>query len=351
MTKIYTAGEHARVIKSDSIFSEQLGDQTGLVGTAVSGNSVGGVYLKFPHVDDEFYYAPEEVEPVGTTPAPEPVKEYLFREGDHVRFLAGHNEVWTGTEFTVREDVEKRDGSTRWVTVRLKVTKPAVGLRSYGAGEHCQIPSHKLEKFTPAPEPKFKVGDWVKVEGYAAPTWDGTVGKVVELFGKNVLIKNEEHSLFGLTFPVASLVPAEKPWTPKFKVGDYVRTSGWGHTWDDVTSIVVEVPQTAHEFYTIALTAPSSGLKKDHKGRFSERLLKASEKPAEPHWTESKPVGSVGQVTYGDNGDVNRVILKTAEDEWLHLYQDVRGVVYNVAKRDSLSTKVLAKNVAWAGIA
>jgi hypothetical protein len=491
VTKIYTAGEHARVIKSDLAYKGELGDQTGLVGTVVRGTGRGNVDLTFPHTGDaHFYYLSNEIEPVGTTPAPEPEKEYLFREGDHVRFLAGHNEDWTGAEFTVLEDVE--DTGSSYSLVRVKVTKTSgtAFMESwYNVGATAQIGASKLEKFTPAPEPKFKIGDWVKVEGYAAPTWDGTVGKVVESYGKSVLIKNEEHNEFGLTFPVASLVPAEepvkppkfkagdwakvgagygnysgkvfevkageaeskngnvelhlidpagrmadwtgyfatsileqakkpvptfnvgdrvefiddyngtrsigdagtvtslsnsynnqtvgklvyltmdngdtingvfacrlkltdkpKPWAPKFKVGDYVRTSGWGHTWDDVTSIVVAVPQTVREFYTIALTAPSGGLKKDHEGRFTERKLIGAQKPAEPHWTESKPVGTVAQVTYGDNGDVNRVILKTAEDEWLHLYQDVRGVVYTAAKRNNKATKVLAKNVAWAVI-
>ena len=451
MTKIYTAGEHVRIIKADSGFNEELGEkQVGLVGTVVTGEANGGAYIKFPHYDGGLYFLSNEIEPVGT-PAPEPEKEYLFREGDRVRFLAGHNEDWTGAEFIVREDLVK--GSTRnlWVSydlAQLEVTKPAKS--GYSIGDNTQVGAHKLEKFTPAPEPKFKVGDWVKVENYHT-VWDGTVGKVEKFFDTKVaLIKNEKHSEFGLSFPIANLVPTEepyvpkfkegdwakvpagygkytglvfevtrgdksksvnvelqlidpdkrvpdwkgyfatsileqaekpvptfnvgdrvefiddyngtrsigdagtvtslsnsynnqtvgklvyltmdngdtingvfacrlkladkpKPWAPKFKVGDYVRTSGWGHTWDDVTSIVVAVPQTVREFYTIALTAPSGGLKKDHEGRFTERKLIGAQKPAEPHWTESKPLHTAARIG-------GRTIVKADADKWLFLY-------------------------------
>lgn len=263
MTKIYTAGEHARVIKTNNLFSGELGDQTGLVGTVTQPGSANGAYLKFPHTgDNEFYYNASEIEPVGAaaTPAPEPVKEYLFREGDTVRFI-DTTTTWQGSEFTVSHDVEKPSYGN--VSIRLVMTKTTEGLKriGYNVGREVGLSSSSVEKFTPKPEPKFKEGDWVQVHG-----------------------RNDSYD-------------------------------GWVV---QITAIAYSSVMHAHLYTTQHNGDPSP----EAYAHFFEGQLKASEKPADPHWTVAKPVGTVGTLE-------DRKLVKLETDKWLFIYPEAVGTFNN----------------------
>jgi hypothetical protein len=333
VTKIYTAGEHARIIKSDPLYNDELGEkQVGLVGTVVTGHTTGGAYIKFPHYDGHLYYFASEIEPVGTTPAPEPEKEYLFREGDTVHYT-DTNTAWKGAEFTVNEDIE---ASFRGVSA-FTVTQVTEGMKhySYRVGSVVHIsPSSVTKGAAPKPEPKFKQGDWVKVVG-RNDQYDGIVGTIE---------KKEWANFWGVTgtdgrfyhFVENKLVPTEKPFEPTYKVGDWVKVvnySGWNGT---VGQVVKE--RTATDTITKIKVHGS-----ERTGVFLDSEIEASEKPAEPHWTVSKPVGALAQVELG--GQPERVLLKVSDTEWLHLYQhDNNGKVGCGTKRDNGATELLTHN-------
>lgn len=409
MTKIYTAGEHVRIIKADPGYNDVLGEkQVGLVGTVSQRGIDGGAYLKFPHTgDNEFFYTDAEIEPVSGTPTPEPEKEYLFREGDTVCYT-GNNQSWKGSEFTVDSDVEK---SLYHSTVRLTATKVPVTLtvQGYKVGSNVGLSSDTIEKFTPEPKvPTFKVGDRVEfIEDYSYHAKAGDVGTVTsvdpstetfhEIEGDLVSVELDRGKNSGAAFARRlKLSDKPKPYEPKFKKDDWVQVHGRGDSYDGRKALVTGGPDKAG-FYTTLLED------KDY-AHFQERQLKATEKPVvhkfkvgdwvkvvnyvgtlegkvgqitdlpnkhtscykveadgrknlvfieteleateEPHWTVTKPIGATGQVL-DNNGEADRVILKTGEDEWRHLYQESGGKVYVTAKRNNTLTKTLAPNVEW----
>lgn len=326
VTKIYKAGEHVRIIKTDDVYNNELGDQTGLVGKVKEANASGHVYVKFPHVAERFYYLNSEVEPAVNkpTPAPEPVEEesvYLFRKGDHVRFIAGHNEDWTGAEFTVRKDVKSKGFYT---LAPLTVTKPARS--GYNIGADTQVGAHKLEKFTPAPEPKVKTGDWGKVPaGYGSYS-----GKVFEVRkGDNRdgsvelnLVEPETGRKWVGYFPKNSVELAEKPWAPKFKLGDWVKVTGWSSNFDGNVYQVAALPVQSGGCYVLKNENGTDG--------FSDTYLVAAE---EPHWTVTKPVGTATRIGA-------RTLVKVEEDKWLFVY-DTSSTRPSVSYRTNREAKGL----------
>lgn len=337
MTKIYTAGEHARIIKADPGFNDELGEkQVGLVGTVTSGLDNGGAYIKFPHYVGALHFLSNEIEPVGGTPAPEPEKEYLFREGDHV-FYTGTNRDWKGVEGTLEHDVVKPNNRP----VSITLTKVPESLASYGyrtgrTGSTVILAADSVEKFTPEPDPKFKAGDWVKVVG-RNDKYDGIVGQIDSKGWAN---------FWGVTgtdgksyqFAEDKLVPTEEPVVHKFKVGDWVKVVNYRGTWRGKVGQVTAQPTEHTRLYEVK-SGDRTGLV------FLESELEAT---TEPHWTETKPVGATAQVRYS-SGDVSRVITKIGDDKWLHLYQHRDGGVTVSAHRDNrrTATLVMLKNVTW----
>lgn len=99
---------------------------------------------------------------------------------------------------------------------------------------------------------------------------------------------------------------------------------------------MLEVPINPYHHYKIKTVKPV-GVGNRHEGLFFETNLEQSE---EPHWTETKPVGSLGQVKRNDQPE--RVLLKISETEWLHLYQDeMNGAVGAAVQRSIRTTKRL----------
>lgn len=384
MTKIYTAGEHVKIVKTDDGYNETLGDQTGLVGTVTRGSN--SVYVTFPHTgDQEYYYFGNAVAPAITpTPAPEPefelepeeeevpVVEPLFRAGDKVRFKAGHNEQWTGSLFTITADVVP----SGWYTMApLRFTKPSEALKDeYIVGDTVRVGAHKVELFTQTPqeaalaevgvqagdkvkvndtvivsaarfvgsvgtvlahrassrflkvnipvegeryfyaneldkhtEPEFNVGDWVKVVKYPSNSvWYEQVVQVIgETDAKSSVMKVMGKTALGNPrtgyFLDHELEAAEKPAEHKFKVGDWVKVTGWNTTWNGKVFQIKEVPEEVGGYYRFE-NAGTNG--------FSDEYLESAEAP---HWTESSPLHTAARVG-------GRTIIKVEGDKWLYLY-------------------------------
>lgn len=317
MTKIYTAGEHARIIKADPCFNDELGEkQVGLVGTVTSGLDNGGAYIKFPHYGVALCFLSNEIEPVGGTPAPEPEKEYLFREGDHV-FYTGTNRDWKGVEGTLEHDVVKPNNRP----VSITLTKVPESLASYGyrTGSTVILAADSVEKFTPEPDPKFKAGVWVKVVG-RNDKYDGIVGQIDSKGWAN---------FWGVTgtdgksyqFAEDKLVPTEEPVVHKFKVGDWVKVVNYRGTWRGKVGQVTTQPTEHTRLYEVK-SGDRTGLV------FLESELEAT---TEPHWTETAPKHSAVRID-------GRTVVKLSDDQWLFLYhagdynETVKHAVYRTGE-------------------
>lgn len=324
--KIYTAGEHVRIIKADPGFNDELGEkQIGLVGTVTTGTDSGGAYIKFPHHDSNLFFLSSELEPVTGTPAPEPEKNYLFREGDTVRYI-GNNADWKGSEFTVNGDVESSPYIT---TVGLTTIKVPDTLKSLGyrVGYKVALSTNTVEKFTPAPEPKFKSGDWVKVTG-RNDEYDGIVGQIEQKawrdFWEVIDTGGEKYS-----FAEDKLELTEAPYVPKFKTGDWVKVIAYP-SWNGTIGQVVK-ESGAHD--------PLTRIKvhgKTSTGVFFDKEIELTDKPADPHWTETTPIHSAVRVD-------GRTVVKLEEDKWLFMYHsgDQTEKVTHVVYRDGNEAKKL----------
>ena len=134
-----------------------------------------------------------------------------FNVGDKVRIVKNPLAVKTGTKGTVTEVPAKTGGM---------YTVSGAGYPYFLAEEM------ELVK----PEPKFKVGDWVKVQG-RGDKWDGTVGTVQKIKGRdfgsygNLYVIHKDDTPAGkdhvLSFFEGQLVATEAP-APVFKKGDIV---------------------------------------------------------------------------------------------------------------------------------
>jgi hypothetical protein len=378
VTEIFKAGEHVKIVRSDSFYAEELGDQTGLVGTLARVNSNGGMYVTFPHSGDgEFYYLPSEVvRAPGTKPLPEPLKI-----GDWVK-VEGYSATWDGTEGQIETfspsglsaNIKKSQTDLYPLTFPVnKLThtekpKPvfAVGDRveftenysrfykgdagtiskvedgNTGEGELLTITTDKgiraaafskrvklSTKTKPVPASKYTVGDWVKVEGYSASNWDGNKGKVTLVGSYDsrdgytyVISMHEGKPFVSGGFEEKYLKATTQPFIPAHKVGDWVEVSGCcadescnGTVWQ-----VVEVP-------TGGTTGNYYHLKNDDRlnANYAERFLKATTKP------EPKPRFKVGdwvEVT-GWNSGMNGTKLQ------IKLVPDTKSGYYNFENKDT----------------
>lgn len=327
MTETYKVGEYVKIVRTDEGYNEELGDQTGLVGTVKSGGQ--SVYVTFPHTGDkQFYYMYDEiVRAPGTTPLPEPLKI-----GDWVK-VVNHTTTWDGTVGKIRKFY-----SDKSVEIVNDVHTLGLGFE----------PKNLELTVKPTPKPKFVVGDWVEVTGYAN-VWNGTKGEVTivgdyersrDSFSVVIRTADGKPSRSG-GFDEKYLKVTTKPYVPKYAVGDWVEVQGCcsmptcnGTKWQ-----VKELPTSSSGYYVL-----ENG---DREANYSQNYLKAAEAP---HWTKTKPVGSTAQVTYSGGG-TNRVLTKISEDEWLHIYQDGDGKATFTANRSSERTRTLfgyTRNIQWA---
>lgn len=505
MTKIYKAGEHVKIVRTDPGYDSELGDQTGLVGTVTTGTDSGNAYVTFPHTGDtSFYYLSDEFEQVGT-PAPEPVPTVTMQEkvlaeaglkvGDRVKT---YNGVGTVKEHyrsnSTNISVESEDGYVGfyvpsevqkvafkvgdWVKVvgysipnSLFEGQEGEVISTYDGDDHVRIkfdrdsipegtfssryvqpaerpviePKYKVgdwvqvsgyhngspwegvkgkvslvsdhsdgtytyviethdfmfksggfdEKYlTPTDEPftpKFKIGDWVEVVNYPTLSmWFGKIGQVTEVpaeSGKLYTIQVAD-STYKPVFLENELAAAEKPFTPKFKLGDWVKVSYAGH-WDGKVGQVVELPTEAHGFTRVQnpddssrtgvfinseltlTTAPPKFKAGDwvkvtgrgdtwdgrvativekvyadfwlvqldgkegrtNRAQFQENKLELSEKPAEAHWAKTKPVHTAARIG-------TRTVVKIEEDKWLFVYHDSDNTRAQVQYRTNRQTEV-----------
>ena len=329
MTEIYKAGEHVKIVLSDDSYDNELGNQLGLVGTVKSGGN--SVYVTFPHTGDkQFYYLQSEVvRAPGTKPLPEPLKV-----GDRVK---------------VKDYLASYDGTVGEVT-SLSPNGRNADIRKAGASFHLTFPVVNLELTEkPVPKAKFKTGDWVEVTGYSSP-WNGVKGEVTlvgdyergrDTYSVVIRTADGKPSRTG-GFAERYLKATTKPYVAKFKVGDWVEiTECCGHNECDGNKAQVKsVPDYDRGYYIL-----------DREGsdfsQYRESNLKATDAP---HWSKTMPVGSVAQVSYSGGG-TNRVLIKTAEDNWLHAYQDGDGKVTVTANRSNERTRTLfgnTRNIEWA---
>ena len=393
MTEIFKVGEHIKLVRSDRIYEEELGNQTGLVGTIVQGNSIGGgVYVTFPHTGDaQFYYVPSEFERAGKAPAPEPKPEpEPLKIGDWVK-VENYSVSWDGTVGQITEvryggvSIKDTKGQRlsfpkRSVALTEAPASPVYGVGDrveftegysfFGAGDagtvtaldttegspvllevdmdcgrHTSAFTYRFKHSTktePVPPSKFKVGDWVEVTGYGS-TWDTVKGQIttvreydVRAKRYNYIIKTHDFSYattggFAEKFLKATTAPN------KFKVGDWVEITGWSRYCDGQVLQIADVPNGLDKLYYAFA---------DNGGGFTDKYLRAVE---EPHWTITKPVGATAQALFS-GGTVNRILTKIDKDEWLHIYQNSDGSGQSIAKRTNQRTKELfgsSPNLRW----
>lgn len=319
MTQNYNVGDRVKIVRSDNLFSDELGDQTGMVGKVKSiPNHQTGVYVKFKGTKKHFYYTNAEVELV--TPPAEPVHEY--KAGDYAKIVNGGYGSYSGKVF----EVEGYAGQLVTLNLIEDSTK-----REW-VGHFFPDSLEPAEK--PVPVAKFKAGDWVKVFG-RGDKWDGTVGEVKKIEAPLWAtsdrfwyeIHNEAEGI--LCFKETSLEATEKPFTPKFAVGDWVKVSGWSSMFDGKVYQVEKLPDHSNGYYTL----------KDENGTdgFSDTYLVAAEAPKPKHWTVAKPVGTAARIG-------ERTIVKVAADKWLFVYHDGSKTRPSTAHRTNVGTATLLGN-------
>lgn len=353
MTETYKAGEHVKIVRSDSGYNSELGDQTGLVGTVTSVSRSNGVYVTFPHTGDaQFYYIQSEIEQAGKapTPAPEPLKigdwvkvegysttwdgtvgqitevrttglsikdtkgqrlafpinkvvpteapaKAVFAEGDRVEFTENYGRSYIGDAGTIRrtEPGETGEGDLLYIDMDKGMTSAAFGRRI------------KLStKSKPIPAPKFAVGDWVKVTGYSTTSyngntgWEGVKGKVTmvgsydRVDGYTYIIAPHEGKPYQSGgFEEKHLKATTKPFVPKFKVGAWVEVTGCcdESSCNGTKWQVTEVPtgESVGNYYRL-----SNG---DRNANYRELYLKAATKP----WAPKFAVGDWVEITGWDS--------------------------------------------------
>jgi hypothetical protein len=297
------------------------GHHKGKVATVVSGSS-GGTFIKADLPGERGYpFYPEELEKF---------VEPAFAVGDRVEFTENYGRSYRGDAGTIRktEPGETGEGELYYIDVDRGHTSAAFGRRI------------KLST-KPKPAPKFKVGDWVKVQGYDTSGdsgWEGRKGKIETVSADMVTYivdfePSGDGGYSGGGFNVKHLVATEAP-APKskFKVGDWVEITGWGDN-DGEKLQITEVPAGADGYYKFEGKPKVYG--------FSARHLKATTAPEPAHWAFSTPVGKVAQLHYAD-GRINRVLVRQDADNWLHLYQySSDGAVHSAVVRSNESTKIV----------
>ena len=165
---------------------------------------------------------------------------------------------------------------------------------------------------------KFKVGDWVKVQG-RGDKWDGTVGTVQKVtvgdhsgHGNCYTIFKNDSAAEPLGFYESKLVATEAPVTHKFKVGDWVEVTGWSTGWDGQVLQVDGLPPLGSKYYLLS----------DGAG-FSDAHLKAAKAPKSAGLTLTNRAGAVvlngkpadmvnGPIHYG-GADNPYEVIKVAE--------------------------------------
>jgi len=188
-----------------------------------------------------------------------------FKVGDKVK-IVGYITGFTGET----GEITKTGRASIWPYM---VTLPNGKSTPASAGE--------LELVKPEPEPKFKVGDWVKVQG-RTDKWNGTVGTVQKV---RYPYYSKEHPLYTihkndvgddkkrdisenvLQFFEDQLVATDAP--TKFKKGDWVKITGWGGSWEGQVLQIDSLPKPGSIYYHLA-----------GGGGFSDKHLKAAEDPA-----------------------------------------------------------------------
>jgi hypothetical protein len=265
---------------------------------------------------------------LSSTPAPIPSPK--FAVGDWVQVNNYTSGVWEGIKGTVKT-VGAYDLSDGYNYVIL--THNGKPFRSGGFAE-------KYLRATTAPfEPKFKVGDWVEVTGCCNDgRCNGSKWQVKEQqsdFRGYYTVENERRTA---NYGERYLKATTKPFTPKFKVGDWIEITNWGSGFNGTKLQVSKVPALAGDYYKF------EG-KEDGYG-FREQYLRDTDAP---HWTDTKPVGAVAQILYSGGG-TNRIIVKVAHDKWLHIYQNGDGKAAGTSERSNSRTRTLfgnIKNIEW----
>lgn len=168
---------------------------------------------------------------------------------------------------------------------------------------------------------ELKVGDVVTVTGWETPSerakWEGRTGTVYIADSQDAVCvefkDGKQYSAGG--WEARFLKKVEEP-AFSFKdiqVGDKIRRT---ETWDSGSVRVFEGAVTKLDGLR-AYTKEGLLVRgwKDHEN--SHVKLELLERPEPPHWTEAKPVGSVGIVV---EGAFSKTLTKVSESHWKVLY-------------------------------